>query len=136
MYFSASRTDKVVNYDLDRDEILLEGQSGFQSPEQLAIVNAIRDQNANNIYFVQDLSVNVGIAYSGLGLAFIQNERYGNSGENIAAHEIGHLGGLGHPEDGFCVEPTEDVTTRLMSISHTHLNNCRLNKCEWDILNP
>lgn len=133
MYFTVTRSDHTVNFDLDRDGKLddpFEGPPGTpKSPPQWDEINAVRtvrDTSVDyNIYYVSSYEYPIGLTVS--PEVFTQGAAPGgNSVENHTAHEVGHLlGRSGESTDVLDVMYQEGLPS----------NPCRVLKFDWDAVN-
>lgn len=122
-YFTVSRSDKAVNYDLNRNS-QCDGNLTSFTDEETAIINAANDNRADlNVYYVNTYSLADG------GTLFQQSfigDDHPDSTENITAHEIGH--GL-----GIHYESTDPMDIMFGPLSSS--NPCNVKKSDWDTVN-
>jgi Bacterial TSP3 repeat len=154
-YFSVTRSDFEVNYDLGKNKMLNVGPvQGIQTSEEKAILSKATSGVDSNIYFVGDFCVTslkigeppshnaVGAANSLRRFAFVRNAAFPHM-LNTTGHEIGHLFGLNHADEQKLGNgqnnPTfhlgSDSKKRLMYFETQAVDPTFLFKPEWDIVN-
>jgi hypothetical protein len=129
VYFTVTRVDYVVNYDLDRNQKLAdEFDISHTRAEDDVITAAARSEVVDfNAYYINQHEYPIGITLR--NQIFTQGSAPGlNSPVNHTAHEVGHLlGRRGHDGAG---------ADALMHPSGLPTNPCRILRNEWRIVNP
>ena len=129
VWFTVTRSDHTVNYDLDFNGAMAHPEIGSapNRDEALAIILAADNPSVNyNIYYVHDLDYAIGMTSATFGATWIAADG-ANSPLNNTAHEVGHLLGFG--------DESNDI---LDVMYHTGLpsNPRRVLKEVWDKVNP
>jgi hypothetical protein len=86
---------------------------------------------AINIYFVKEMSADLGLTYMPLRVSYIQ-DIHDNSNVSITAHELGHQ--MGIPYD-VGLDNVPGNADRLMWYAGLSDNPCRLIRTEWQTIN-
>lgn len=129
VYFTVTKSDYTVNYDLDRSGTLAHPSKGpAPNPaEGQAISSVAKDTSVDyNIYYVFARDYSIGTTRIDLGETWTAADG-ANSPVNHTAHEIGHLLGIGYESFN-----DEDV----MLFEGRASNPCRVIKRDWDTVNP
>lgn len=97
IHFTVSRTDAVLNYDLNHDRALTDmNQAGdAEINDEIDVISQAANPTAIfDIYYVRELqnpSEYVGFALSDSGEVFIGDQKEAGSLGNLTSHELGHL---------------------------------------------
>lgn len=128
VHFTVTRTDHVVNYDLDRNGKLAD-EFAFSATrtEDDAITAAARNTSVDyNVYYVNEHEYPIGITIRDqvFSMGMVAG---GNNVPNHTAHEVGHLlGRSGHATKNDC----------LMYATGLATNPSRILRSEWRTVNP
>ncbi len=149
-YFTVTLDQKVVDYDLDRDSILDVNVAAAPSDEQNVLEGHVKSGTDFNLYYIHDYVTHgvakpsAGFTIQDLKCAYIND--WGSAGVyrvHTAAHEIGHIFGLAHPDINRIIhtglEPAHgNDKDRLMNGEYNpqNLKPSLLLKFEWDVINP
>ena len=116
-----------TDYDLNKNGVLDIPLLGNEEGPELALLLASETKEWDGqIFYISKISR--GTAFRN-GKTLVISDHHRNSTENSTAHEVGHL--LGIP--GNLHNPSAD---HLMYASDLKENPCKLNKSEWDLINP
>lgn len=134
VFFTVTRTDHVLNFDLDLDGMLDDpyatpsgGNKVPQEWDEVNVVRGVKDGTKDfNIYYVGSYEYPIGLTVG--DEVFTQGSSPGgNSVEHHTAHEVGHL--LGRSGES-------NAPKDVMYKSGLPSNPCRVLKLDWDAVNP
>lgn len=126
VFFTVTRTDFVVNYDLDRSGVLADPALVSATVAEInAITSAAQAPGTFNVYFVNSMEVPKAFTLIARGETWA-GDAHPESSENLIAHEVGHLLGIG-------VESADPVD--VMSAGSA-ANPCEVRRRDWQTVNP
>jgi len=131
IYFSVTKSNIQVNYDLDRSNTLAHPSLGpaANPAEDNAISTAAKDTSVDfNIYYVFIRDQTIGTTNITRGETWTAANG-DNTSLNHTAHEVGHL--LSIPESGHSTDQSD-----LMYRAGISTNPTRVIKRDWDTVNP
>lgn len=130
VFFTVTRTDFVVNYDLDRSRLLADPDPLLGSGTAVEI-NAISSKaqapGIFNVYFVNRMEVPKAFTIIGRGETWA-GDAHPESSENLIAHEVGHL--LGIPPSGESANPADVMSAGIFG------DPCEVRRRDWQTVNP
>jgi len=136
VYFTVTRSDYVINYDLDRNTMLndpYELPNGTQKNPldwgEIDVISPVaKDMSVDyNVYYVADYEYPVALTEIPRGEVWIGDLKSGTV-EYITAHEIGHcLGIVGHAG--------RITHLHLMAPYDSSSSPCQTLKIDWDVVN-
>lgn len=138
IYFTVTRQDHIINYDLDRNSLLndpYQFPSGiYKVPEDWAEIDQItltaKDSGADyNVYYVKGYEYPVALTVSSRDEAWVGDQKSGTVAY-ITAHEVGHLLGVPGSHAGRITHMD------LMGPYDSPGSPCRIRKIDWDDVNP
>jgi len=148
-YFTVSIDQKVVDYDVDRDRLLDINVLGTTSSEQKVLEDHVKSSTDYNLYYIHNYVTSdvakesLGFAIRALNCAYIKDGGPEEYRVHTAAHEIGHIFGLAHPDVNRFIHPGLEPAhgndkNRLMygEYNPENLKPSLLFKFEWDVINP
>ena len=138
IYFTVTRQDHIINYDLDRNNLLndpYQFPSGiYKVPEDWAEIDQItltaKYSGADyNVYYVKGYEYPVALSVSSRDEAWVGDQKSGTVAY-ITAHEVGHLLGVPGSHVGRITHMD------LMGPYDSPGSPCRIRKIDWDDVNP
>lgn len=132
LFFSVARSDKIVNYDLDRNGGVPDPAPGaLISDEMLAISAAAKSATNLNVYFVNVMDAPNATTIPVRLESWIQDAHGAETSENIAAHELAHSLGLLDRSDAASISDLMYFQT-----NSANPNPCNLRQFAWGVVNP
>lgn len=135
VFFTVTRVDSIVNYDLDRNGVLADPAEVSATIAEIdAIAARARSAGDFNIYFVNQVEVpqaftlqaGGGIPANLRNSTWIQ-DAHANSSSNVSAHEVGHLLGS--------IRESTDLRDVMLEFGSA-TNPCEVRRVDWNTVNP
>ena len=140
-YFTVVREGYTLNYDPTNKGVAIIDETNRTGGFQMGMIRSIgRHTNTKydfNLYYVHKVSTagdSTGYSFKDFNDTII-GANSGSIINMVAAHEIGHLLGLMHPEDvnsGAQYDPSSPWN----NLMHHNVNGTLLVQPQWDIINP
>lgn len=142
-FFTVTRSDFTINYDLNRNDALNMTGIMARGPEEIAIANTAEVANAINVYYVKNFLFGDAVGKALDTIAYVKDAA--TNKPYVTAHEIGHCMGLKHSDDALTPGFRKPNPGYLFGVDHklqlmyaAELPNAPilLIKGEWDVVNP
>jgi hypothetical protein len=129
IFFTVTRTDAVLNYDLNRDGQLADPPDFVSFDEVDVLRTGAADAGADyNVYYVRVYSHPFAFADEGRHEAWVGDAKNGTT-DYVTAHEVGHL--LGRVTPVHSNDPLD-----LMFRGDDGTSPCEVRRTDWNMVNP